>query len=540
MPPAKKTIKVKVKVTKPKTEKKSTTRKTAVKKSAAKPKKSTTVKKKIAPKAEEQKEVKKEEINVVPEKDVVKPEIKKIDTNKKYSESSLEEFKKKLSEDISDFNDDKQVEEAVEGSAKSSSFLSPYATSQESITVKKEDNFLARQKVIQQNDKEENTDEDETDSVSSRSVGLYRKIAFSFILLTVALLSVIFYFSFLKVTIVLIPNQERINSNMIFDIYDKDTNASGGGKSVDGIVKSVGVNYEKNYPASGSEVIGKEVVGTVKIINNYTKNQPLVATTRLLTSDNKLFRIKDTVNVPAGGSIEVEVYADEPSPEMAVGPTKFTIPGLWAGLQEQIYAENSQEIVYRQKIKKSITQEDIDNSTRDIKQELLAKAKSDINGTYGDYSEIIFKINEDSVKSKVDGKVGEEKDELNVSMEADIVVVAFNGERAEELAEQKFIASLPENKELIYFDNKNIVYSLNSYDEVQGVAAVSASFEGKITLKEDSNIIEVDKILGLNKKQLDAYLKALPEVAGYDVKYYPTFIKRVPKLVDRIKIEIKK
>ncbi|MFH0891844.1 MAG: hypothetical protein V1867_03635 [Candidatus Falkowbacteria bacterium] len=393
-----------------------------------------------------------------------------------------------------------------------------------------------------QKEKEEKETEEIIDKKynGSRSIKLYRKIALSFVVLTLILLAAIFYFSFVRVTITLIPNQERISNNMIFDVYDGEKHEEPDRNAVGGLVKKVLIKNSGEYEASGTEVIGKEAVGKVKIINNYNKNQPLVASTRLLTADGKLFRLAGTVNIPAGGSVDAEVYADEPSPEMAIPPTKFTIPGLWAGLQDKIYAESSEDVVYRQKVKKHIVQEDIDNGIRDLKQELLAGAKEEINEQYKDYDQIIYKIDENSIKSEVQGKVGEEKDNFSVTMEADVIVVAFNDQTAVELAKQKFASALAENKELLSFDDKNIIYALNNYDHVEGLATINAAFEGKVTLKENSNIVDVNKLLGLNKDQLNVYLENIPEIAGFEVKFYPSFISKVPRLVDRINIEVKK
>jgi hypothetical protein len=375
---------------------------------------------------------------------------------------------------------------------------------------------------------------------ATRSVKLYRKIAYFFILLTIVLVSIVSYYSFVKVTITLIPNQERISNNMIFDVYDGSAEGKDSSNSIEGIVKLKKINHEIIFDASGADVIGKEAIGKVTIVNNYTKNQPLVATTRLLSSDGKLFRLSDTVNVPAGGSVSAKIYADEPSEEMEIGPTTFSIPGLWAGLQEQIFAKSDEKVVYQQKVKKYIVQEDLDDSIRELKQKLLAEAKNQINKDYEEYGQIIYKIDENSIESEVDKKAGEEVDTFLASMEADVIVVAFDDQKSAELAKQKFISSLLKNKELLSFDNENIIYSLNNYDHAQGIATINATFEGKVSLKEDSDIVEIDKILGLNSSQLDAYLSGLPEIAGFEVKYFPSFIKRVPKLVDRIEIKIKK
>lgn len=425
----------------------------------------------------------------------------------------------KLKEKINIINEDRKAEFSLKG---------PHAV---------RNVIKSSEKEIEDKEIEEIVDKKFT---GSRSVKLYRKIAFSFVALTLVLLAVIFYFSFVKVTIVLIPNQERISNNMIFDIYDSEKHSNINKNSIGGLVKKVKIKNTKEYEATGTEVIGKEAVGKATIINNYNKNQPLVATTRLLAPDGKLFRINETINVPAGDQVEVDIYADEPSPEMAIGPTKFTIPGLWAGLQEQIYAENSEDIVYRQKVKKHILQEDIDNGVRDLKQELLAGAKTEINEKYKDYDQIIYKIDENSIVSDITGKVDEEKDNFIVLMEAEVIVVAFNDKTAIKLAQQKFTSSLPEKKELLSFDEKNIIYALNNYDHVEGVATVSSTFEGKVTLKDNTEIIDIDKILGLNREQLEVYLEEIPEIAGFEITFYPTFIKKVPRLVDRVSVEIKK
>ena len=371
-----------------------------------------------------------------------------------------------------------------------------------------------------------------------RSVSLYRKIAYFFVLLVVVLLGFIFFFSVVKTTIILIPDQERIQNNIVFDVFDKDKTGIDD-KAVKGLVRKIDLEDTKSYPATGKNVVGQEAVGKVTIYNNYTKNQPLVATTRLLSANNKLFRIKETVNVPANGSIEADVYADDPSPEMAISPSRFTIPGLWAGIQDKIYAESKEAIVYQTKATNRITKEDVDNGIRDLKQQLVAKAESDFAANSGQYSKIIYNVDENSVVNSTDGKVDEEKDNFNVTVKASVVVVAFDDKQAIELAKQKLDNSVSDNKELLSFDEK-IDYSLTSFNVMQGTASINATFEGKVTLKENSQIIDKNKIVGLKKDQLNVYLGSLPGIAGYEVKFYPSFIQKVPTLVDRIDVQIKK
>jgi hypothetical protein len=371
-----------------------------------------------------------------------------------------------------------------------------------------------------------------------RSIAVYRKIAYSFIILTVMLLAAIFYFSFVKVTITVLPKQESLNSNLIVDILDKDKGTAAGG-AVPGEVKQAEIEQSKIYAASGIETVGEEVTGKITVINDYNRSQQLVAATRFLSPDNKLFRLKNTITVPAGGQVEADVYADEVNPEMAIAAAHFIIPGLWAGLQDKIYGESKEPMEYSQQVKKYIQQADIETAVKDLRESLLEKAKVEIGENYKDYSRVIYDIDNNSISQEVGGKVGEEKDEFPVTMKTNVIAVAFNEDDIFKLAEQKLNSILSDDKKLLQFGKDNISYGLNGYNINQGSASLNASFSGKITAREGADIVERDKILGLSREQLDAYLKNMPEIADYEIKFYPSFINKVPNLADRIEIEIR-
>ncbi|MBU0636702.1 MAG: hypothetical protein ABH818_01065 [Patescibacteria group bacterium] len=374
---------------------------------------------------------------------------------------------------------------------------------------------------------------------SSKPIRIYRKIAISFTILTALLVGVIFYFSLVKVIIVLIPNQENISDNLSIDVYDQEKNVTLGNDVAAGVVKQVEVTESKTYQATGKTILSQEVIGKVTIINDHNKSQPLTATTRLFSANNKLFRIKNTVNVPAGGRVEVDVYADESSKEMAVGPTKFTIPGLWAGLQDKIYGQSQTAMEYKEKVKITIEQKDIEQAANDLKLALVVKTKNQIDNDFKSYDQVIYEIDNNTLTQQVDSKVGEEKEQFNLTIKTMVTVVAFADEKIFELAKQKLVSSLADDKELINFNKKDVTYSLDNFDLNQGVATIKTSFIGKITLKKDAELIDKNKIFGLTNEQLSQYLNNIPEIAGYEIKFQPSFIKKVPNLIDRIKIEIK-
>lgn len=108
--------------------------------------------------------------------------------------------------------------------------------------------------------------------------------------------------------------------------------------------RAVGV---ESFPVSvfvtPSESVERDAVatGTVVLTNRTDVDQPLVATTRLLSAGGVLFRLRDSVVVPANGSTEAAVYAAEAGASGNVPPTSFVVPGLPTALQESVYAESA-------------------------------------------------------------------------------------------------------------------------------------------------------------------------------------------------------
>ena len=369
---------------------------------------------------------------------------------------------------------------------------------------------------------------------------LYRRLAVSFAVLTAVLLGAVWFFTFAKVKIVIISAKEKIADSLSVEIINQANRSGASPAQIAGVVKSVPVEETKTFASSGREVLGEEVVGRVTIVNNYIKNQPLVATTRLLSAGNKLFRLKNTVNVPAGGQVVAEVYADQAKPEMAIGPSKFTIPGLWAGIQDKIYAQSNQAMEYSEKIKYTIQQSDLDNAVKELKNNLLANAGKQLGQAYGEYSQRLYQVDNNSISQEVQGKVGEEKRNFTIKMKAMVTLVAFNDEEIFNQAKTKLAATLADDKQIAEFTKQNLAYSLAKVDLSQGLAEVKVIFEAKATLKDSAKVIKKDSLAGMNYEQLKAYLNSLPEVAGYEINFLPAFIKKAPNLVDRIEVEIRK
>lgn len=385
---------------------------------------------------------------------------------------------------------------------------------------------------------------EETPKVApGKSLGLYRRMAIKFIIATAILALFIFYFFFSKLTVAITPQSESINDSFTFmvaanDAATEDQDASAQ-KIIIGEVKEVTITAEKAYQTSSQEVVGDETIsGQVTIINKYNNAQPLVAKTRLLSPDGKLFRIKDSVNVPAGGEAVVDIYADKPGSESALAAnTHFTIPGLWAGLQDKIYAENRQAFTYQTEMRYSVQQKDLDNAKRDINEVLNLKAKNEIESVdqnnisvYGDVA--------NSLINEFDAKIGTDKAQFTAKASKKIVTIIFSKDAITNMAKARLALLVPDDKQLSDFDGNQITYSLDEYDVDTKTATVKAYFGASMFLKSDSSLLDRKKMVGLNRQQLSQYLDNFPEIKSYELKFSPSFINNAPNLPDKIKVVV--
>lgn len=458
-----------------------------------------------------------------------KTSVKKIVPKEKKEEKAVDNIRPAKTITIDVISDDDDAIMASNQSEASQEKISQEDIEKIDVQKKYYHDLIARNKL--------NTDDDKREEKSSRNrpLKIYRRYAMNFIFLVAFFLLIVLYFTLTKLTIVIYPATESISDSVNFQVSQNSDNA----QVVPGEVSEKRISVEKRYSSSGEENIGEEIVGSVIIYNNYTQNQPLVATTRLLSPDEKLFRIKERVEVPAGGQVEVEIYADEVSQEMAIAPTTFTIPGLWLGLQDRIYAESQEAFEYKGKIRPFVRQADLDTATNDIRETLKEKLEQEIVWQNSPGTTLAYQLDQDKSLYNIQATLGEETESFIAKAENMAIIASFSQEKAQQLLKAKLAFRLPSEKSLVNFNSEQISYSLNSYDLDNNTAEVSAKYTGSIVLDQEPDFLDRKQLAGLNEGQLEEFLKLYPEIESFELKFFPSFLKRAPNLADRIKIEIR-
>lgn len=88
-----------------------------------------------------------------------------------------------------------------------------------------------------------------------------------------------------------------------------------------------------SVPAESTQNVTQAAQGSITVSNTQDAPQQLIKNTRFETPDGLIFRIRESITVPAAkngtaGSLSVTVYADEAGEKYNVAPTTFTLPGL--------------------------------------------------------------------------------------------------------------------------------------------------------------------------------------------------------------------
>jgi hypothetical protein len=267
-------------------------------------------------------------------------------------------------------------------------------------------------------------------------------------------------------------------------------------------------------------------IGEVTISNSSGVLQQLVATTRLLTTDGKLYRLQKNVTVPANDSVVATVQADQAGAQFAIGPSTFTIPGLNPTRQQQITASNTQPFT-------------LAATTDDITEAQLADARSRalevITGRLSPLLKASLFDNETLTEAAVTTTPLELK--ANVAVGDTAAAITFSGS-------VRVSATLFNDQELrrraVALAGANA--DLNDVHYIVQRAATGssaiASITGTVTVRTSELTLQPTDLTGRTKADAQVYLELLPGVASAEVKLRPRWFNRLPQGPTRITIKV--
>ncbi len=366
----------------------------------------------------------------------------------------------------------------------------------------------------------------------------YKHISIIFMFLAILLILGVTYLVLSKVTITLYPSNEKITHEFDLLIYQDTPPANNNYPAIQGKIISTTKKINQNFSVNNGTTVDAVATGEVTLYNNRETAQTLVATTRLLSPHNILFRLKKKVIIPANSTITTEIYADKKGASGNIEPTTFTIPGLNKSLQKLVYAKLNTPITNGTKQIGILTQDDIDQAldkfSKDNSANLLAQYLNDTD----DMTLIDTKIELSDVITPTDD-IGTKVDTFTLKGQITVNAIFANKNNILEAAKTEINHS-HDIKNSINIDPSSLTYKLKNIDTDNKTAIVTVSLSGLATLDSQTNIFDKNLLVGFTKEDLELYFSQFDSINNIDVKFYPFWVRKVPILKDHIKIQLAK
>ncbi len=374
----------------------------------------------------------------------------------------------------------------------------------------------------------------------------FAKLSFSALILAFFLLT----FVFSQVEIVIWPESKIVNLKETVTIDPEIGQINLENKLVPGELWKKETVISQEFSATGKVLKKEKARGVIRVYNTYSNSpQILVANTRFVSNDGKLFRSTKRVVIPGGkeeggefvpGFLDVEVVAAEPGPEYNIGPSTFSIPGFAGTPKYTAFYGKSFEPMEGGFIGEvsQVTENDIKNA-KDIlieraKKEGEESLKKEIESNR-DYILLKDGIYQEVIEATPSVKVGQtvEKFEFRVKVESSTIV--FKRSDLEKFAKE-FIKrnTSPESKK---FSPKilRISYYPESIEIKEKKIILNLEFFGKIY--NDVEEISFKKALaGKSVKEAEMSLKESPHVAKAQLKLFPFWLRKIPESEKKIRI----
>jgi hypothetical protein len=368
------------------------------------------------------------------------------------------------------------------------------------------------------------------------SLSVYRRIALVFLVLTAIVVGLVLYVVLARAKVVVLSRQDDIESDFIIDIAREP-----GPGEVRGDVLEVTDVATKTFPSTLSGDVDGHAQGRVRIASTLSRSQTLVATTRLLTSEGALYRISESVVVPANGSVETDAYADAIGAAGETTDATFTIPGLNPSTQAFFTVTTVAPFTGGKRSVQAVTQEDVDKAAAVLVEELRPTLEAKLDGMAQEKGLAAGKrtIQIDVLSSAPSAKPGSEVREFGMTVEVRATGVYFD--------EAQFAAQVETRlRDLIGFDQAlrsaeedPTQRTIEKRDLVSGRANVRVKARGVAILSAEAPALDPAKLTGISADAAEAYLEGIEGVSSASVALSPFWASRMPTVADHITVEVR-
>lgn len=415
---------------------------------------------------------------------------------------------------------------------------------QEEGSFFREENRFFKKRAVSSDDEKFDHAEEELPATGSRAKWITWTVA-ALIAIGAVLYGITVVFGSAKITITFEKTPWSYQANFTADKAVSEINATQ--DVIPGQVFSIPKNLTQLFPASGQENVSQKAQGVITIYNAYSSSaQTLVATTRFVTPDGKIFRLVNSVVVPGAAvtngqivpsSIAAAIIADQPGPDYNVSSTpKLTIPGFegspkYDAFYGSIGSSTSGGFIGEKAVP---TATDIATAKQKVTNILTSDLQGGLTGSYTSNFKILdgattIQITKLTVNTSTDASGN-----FSVFGEGTLSAIGFD-----ETAFKAFLLSLAQSTEVssTWSGDPNLTYTNVQPDFTNGRVSFSLSAEGSL-----EPIFISDSFRGIiaGEKLSDARdtIASLPELQEGTISVWPAWLWQIPRNVQKIQITV--
>jgi len=431
----------------------------------------------------------------------------------------------------------------------------------EAVLPEKEEFFVGEQ-VISNKEKGE--------SFFSRFIGKIKKIGelfklpktkilFPSLLVGVLLfVFLVFHFAFSQAKIEIWPEGEKVSFETKLTLDTNKAESDFSDKVIPGQLLVAEKTISETFSASGRLKKEEKAEGMIRVYNNYsTSAQALLAITRFVSTEGKLFRTPIRVIIPGAwydkgklvaGEVDIKVVADQAGPEYNIGASTFSIPGF-AGTDKytKFYAQSFQPMSggFSQEVSQ-VTAADLrkaetvliskarDEAEAALKEELRTRGEAE----YLDFDRLENIIQTEFAEGVSSAASGALAESFNFQVRAESKVLVFKKADLESFAEgfiMSQIANGPERR--VDRESMEVDFSPEIMDIEEGKMSLSLEVSAKVYANIDISSLK-NELQGKSSLEARFLLGNQPEAVQAKVEFWPFWVKSAPKDENKIKIKL--
>jgi len=320
-------------------------------------------------------------------------------------------------------------------------------------------------------------------------------------------------------------------------------------------VMNIEKEISKSFPATDkSSDSSKKARGMITIYNEFSSSpQPLIATTRFLSEDGRLFRLEKSITVPGSsnvegeikpGVIETQVMADESGSDFNIEPSKFSIPGFKSsgGKYEKIYAQSSKKMIGGGESAteiKSVSEKDIAEAKIELASEIKESLKEKIKKENGDDVIVLddgISFGEINYSSSAQaGSIGED---FSLSGKVSAQVIAFQKSHLERFVTEKIVSAEGIDKDQLGVDTFKFEFGKADADFENKKIIIRLSLKARILPDLDLEKMK-EEVLGKTEEEFADYISQFKDLDSANIEYKKSlFSGKIPAFSSRVEITL--